>query len=180
MAIEKHLGNRQLLLLGYWLPSGCWYLAMMKENLAQRWPSGSGSRSLVKSHVVPELPGRRMPDEPKCKFLRRGKVKVSLFTLCRAPRKWHNARDMVSCHWTPSYYRSIILHLITNLPPNICFFELQAEVTRSEKKLIAEILKASASGHLKYNLLGNWCGVGVERWKRCFPCHFPKFPWSLR
>lgn len=34
-------------------------------------------------------------DEPKCKFLRRGKVKVSLFTLCRAPRKWHNLRHGV-------------------------------------------------------------------------------------
>lgn len=88
-------------------------------------------------------------DEPKCKFLRRGKVKVSLFTLCRAPRKWHNSRDTVSCHWVPSYYRGIILHLIINLPPNslLLWPVSEAEVTQIKKKLIFKILKLGASRH---------------------------------
>lgn len=43
MAIEKHLGNRQLLFAGVLAP--LWLPVLGHDgDLAQRWPSGSGSR----------------------------------------------------------------------------------------------------------------------------------------
>lgn len=44
MAIEKHLGNRQLLFAGLLAPLWLLVLGHDEGDLAQRWPSGSGSR----------------------------------------------------------------------------------------------------------------------------------------
>lgn len=58
MAIEKHLGNSYFL-LGYWLPSETtlWLpvLGHGEGDLAQRWPSGSGSRRFCEVTCGPRV-----------------------------------------------------------------------------------------------------------------------------
>lgn len=68
-------------------------------------------------------------NEPKCKCHRRGRVKVSLFTLCRAPRKCERRSVLpVGLH----HITGTVSHLIKNLPSNkLLFWPLrEAEVTQ--------------------------------------------------
>ena len=182
MATEKHLDNTQLLFAGLlaplWNPSlvACtwpWWRRLGIELAVWQWFT-----QVLWSHMCSRsCQEKGCLDEPKCKFLRRGKVKVSLFTLCRAPRKWHRVLLL-----DPSCYGSIILHLITSLPPNSWLLWPEAEATHSQKgSWYLKYYKLAASEPLKYNLLGNWCRVEVERWKRVFLAIFQSFPgpWAL-
>lgn len=55
MAIEKHLGNRQLLFAGLLAPLWLPVLGHGEGDLAQRWPSGSGSRRFCEVTCGPRV-----------------------------------------------------------------------------------------------------------------------------
>ena len=118
-------------------------------------------------------------DEPKCKFLRREKVKVSSFTLCRAPRKWHNARDMVSCPGLLRITGALFCIWSQTCLPTVCFFDQRQRWPKVKKKLISEILKAGCLRTLTIQSSGKLVWSRGGEMEASFPRHFPKFPWSL-